>query len=112
MPPCDYKNDYPENWKSEIRPAILERDNHCCKFCGLPNYAWVNKETRELCLSDEFNAIKIILTIMHLDHNTENNSYDNLAAGCQKCHNSYDRNHRNGNAKETNRKKKGLQNLF
>lgn len=36
--PCDYKK-YPPNWKTEIRPRILERDGHCCKFCGVPNYA-------------------------------------------------------------------------
>lgn len=36
--PINY-NDYPPNWKTEIRPRILERDGHCCKFCGVPNYA-------------------------------------------------------------------------
>ena len=29
----------PENWKTEIRPAILKRDSHKCKFCGVLNYA-------------------------------------------------------------------------
>lgn len=33
------KKRYPENWDSEIRPHILERDGHKCKFCGVPNYA-------------------------------------------------------------------------
>lgn len=36
--PIDYKN-YPENWKTEIRPAILERANNCCEFCGVKNYS-------------------------------------------------------------------------
>ena len=111
MPPCDY-NLYAKNWKSEIRPAILERDGHCCKFCGVPNYSYVDKDTREQRLPDEPNVIQIILTIMHLDHVITNNDYDNLAAGCQRCHNRFDREHRNKNSKETNRKKKGLQNLF
>lgn len=35
-----YKN-YPSNWKSEIRPAILERDGHKCKKCQVPNKAIV-----------------------------------------------------------------------
>jgi len=42
--PINYK-DYPSNWKTEIRPAILNRDNHRCKFCGVHNYEigyWVN----------------------------------------------------------------------
>lgn len=38
--PIDYKK-YPSNWKTEIRPAILERDGHCCKFCKAPNYTHI-----------------------------------------------------------------------
>lgn len=28
---------YPDNWKTEIRPAILERAGNCCEWCGKPN---------------------------------------------------------------------------
>jgi len=35
--PCNYK-DYPANWK-EIRATALNRANHQCQFCGLPNHA-------------------------------------------------------------------------
>lgn len=31
---------YPKDWK-DIRAEILEREQNACKFCGLPNYAWV-----------------------------------------------------------------------
>jgi hypothetical protein len=34
--PIDYSR-YPPNWKKEIRPAILERANNCCEFCGNKN---------------------------------------------------------------------------
>jgi hypothetical protein len=34
----DYKK-YPSNWKTEIRPEILNRSNGCCEFCGIQNYA-------------------------------------------------------------------------
>lgn len=34
--PFDPKK-YPENWK-EIRQRILDRDGHCCRFCGIANY--------------------------------------------------------------------------
>ena len=36
--PINYKK-YPKNWKTEIRPRILQRANHCCEFCGVKNYA-------------------------------------------------------------------------
>lgn len=57
-------------------------------------------------------AVKVVLTIMHLDHDTSNNDYSNLAAACQKCHLIYDSILHRKNSKETRNKKKGLQNLF
>jgi hypothetical protein len=36
--PINYR-DYAPDWKTRIRPDILEREGHCCKFCGVPNYA-------------------------------------------------------------------------
>jgi ribosomal protein L37AE/L43A len=56
--PIDYKK-YPSNWKTEIRPAILERAKNCCEFCGVPNHKlitrgiWNNKE----CYQDEDGTI-------------------------------------------------------
>ena len=35
-------------------------------------------------------AIKIVLTIAHLDHDIMNNDYSNLRALCQRCHNRHD----------------------
>lgn len=83
------KNRYPANWK-EIRAKILLRAGNKCEFCGIDNYA-----IRE-------NGIKVVLTIAHLDHTPENCSDENLKALCQKCHNGYDRKHRN----ETRSKRK------
>lgn len=125
--PCNYK-DYPPNWKTEIRPAILERDGHKCKFCGVQDRAvgyrdasdnWHNIEPTMQGETDAldawergFKSVRIILTIAHLDNNLKNNDYSNLAALCQRCHNRHDREHRKGNAAETRRKNKGLQQLF
>lgn len=55
---------------------------------------------------------KVILTIMHLDHDVTNNDYENLAAGCQRCHLKHDKQEHTKNAKATIKKKKGLQELF
>ncbi len=73
--PCDYTI-YPPNWKTEIRPRILNRANHKCEYCGIENYS-INSR-----------GSKIILTIAHLDHDPENwKVKDNrLAALCQACH--------------------------
>jgi hypothetical protein len=103
--PIDYKN-YPANWKTEIRPAILARENNCCKFCGVPNHSigfrGILDEWHEIECSQQgdedanmardmgFKVIRIVLTVAHLDHDVTNNDYGNLAALCQKCHNRYD----------------------
>ena len=123
--PCDYKNYHPE-WKTKIRPDILERDNHCCKFCGVTNNRIIHRRGKgtgdwdywpegmqsEAWTLDGLKSTKIVLTIAHLDHDKTNNDYDNLAALCQKCHLGIDLKHHMFNARETRKKKKGLQELF
>lgn len=47
-----------------------------------------------------FKYIVIVLTTAHLDHNPENCDYSNLKAMCQKCHNNYDRKHRDQTIRE------------
>lgn len=120
--PVDYKL-YPPDWKTVIRPAILERDGHKCKFCGVENYAEGYRDNfgdfhtglemlsmsteRFESLFDELTAsIKIILTIAHLDHNINNNDYSNLAALCQRCHFAHDRQDNNKRRKANERKKR------
>ncbi len=137
--PIDYKEYHPE-WKTKIRPDILQRDNNCCKFCGVENksfgyrdadgkfypfkliddalndrgYDYFSNELKN-CYDKKGNPTKgitIVLTIAHLDHDKTNNDYENLAALCQKCHLGIDLKHHMKNARETNRKKKKLKNLF
>jgi len=135
--PCDYKN-YPANWKSEIRPDILKRAGNCCEHegCGVKNgaygyraangdfYEWSYIEDALENHGDDLfsnvlsncydkkgsptKAIKIVLTIAHLDHDTTNNDYNNLKALCQLHHLRHDVGHH----KQTRRKNKGLQELF
>jgi 5-methylcytosine-specific restriction endonuclease McrA len=110
--PVDYKKYHPE-WKTRIRPDILRRANNSCEECGLMNYEVILRTPtgcRNPC-PQEWDMIysrikyshsnmteslkyhgftKIVLTIAHLDHNVENNDYDNLKALCQRCHLRYD----------------------
>jgi len=101
--PIDYRN-YPANWKTHIRPAVLVRAGHKCEWCGVSNYA------RGVRLPDgsfvERNhghgRIRIILTIAHLDGDlAHNDGMDtggpalpleraNPVALCQRCHLRHD----------------------
>lgn len=103
--PINYSN-YPKNWKTEIRPAILERAKNKCEWCGFANgqpvFRGKNKNRIDWfpCYQDavENSAIafeepvKVVLTIAHLDHDELNHEVklDRLAALCQLCHLRYD----------------------
>ena len=130
------KERYPPNWLSEIRPRILEREGHRCKFCGVPDRSvgWFGRRgfyTPDQWASDaidddeeEFVAAKmakkpagsrVILTVAHLDHGLTNHDDSNLAALCQRCHLNHDRNStaaKRAEAKRYGRRKKQLQLLF
>lgn len=108
---------YPKNWK-EIRKDILKRANNKCEFCGVENYAEGYRDKdgnfiesigmqQEADILDGEKIIRIILTIAHLDHNPQNNDYNNLRALCQKCHLNYDKEHH----KETRQKNKNKNQL-
>lgn len=126
--PCNYK-DYPPNFRSEIRPRILERDGHRCKHCGLRNYSWILRHEdgtayppggwtdAELAeygagyIPEKYDGIekwtKIVLTIAHLDNPDPWDCRDeNLASLCQRCHNVLDAPLRAKNAAATRARKK------
>lgn len=96
--PIDYK-DYCKDWKLRSKFIRFFRAKNRCEVCGAINYSHVNRHTRELCLQDEPDSTKIVLTVAHLDHNIKNNSFFNLKAMCQKCHLQYDINHHINNRK-------------
>lgn len=108
--PCDYKN-YPPNWKTEIRPRILERckDEHGierCEHCGIRNGAELQR-----IISKRERMVVVVLTIAHLNHDTTDNRDENLAALCQKCHNTYYVRHRAKNRANTLDRKRGQSTL-
>ncbi len=109
--PIDYR-DYPPDWKTTIRPRILARDGHRCKFCGVPNHITVQRSSRGhymLPSGEAFDGttgqlfagepdawpperkVRIVLTIAHLDHGLTDHSDANLAALCQQCHLRHDK---------------------
>jgi hypothetical protein len=51
--------------------------------------------------------IVVVLTVAHLNHDTQDNRDSNLVAWCQACHNRHDTEHRQANAKRTRQEKKG-----
>jgi hypothetical protein len=91
--PIDYR-DYPDNWRSEIVPAIRRRSGNCCE--GSPAYPAcraVNEKPHPVTGS------RVVLTVAHMDHDHTNNNYhptntddpdNNLRHLCQRCHLQHD----------------------
>lgn len=104
---------YPKNWTSEIVPAIRARSGNRCECtgqCGVRHETALSFGARctarngELGYWDECavwqrhrpmfdggrKIIKIVLTVMHLNHTPEDCDDANLLHGCQACHLRYD----------------------
>lgn len=127
--PINYKN-YCKDWKLRSKFIRFFRAKNKCEVCKIENYNFIlrgfykglpvyqdmdgaifSEKTSEYLGSDYVGEvdnemknkfIKVVLTVAHLDHDIKNNSFFNLKAMCQKCHNNYDKEHR----KETRRNKK------
>lgn len=97
---------YPKNWAEISKDIRFNRAQNKCEFCGVQNHSHVDKTTRVQVEPTAPNAVKIILTVAHLDHQPENCDYQNLAALCQKCHNNYDKEHRAKSRAETRKAKR------
>lgn len=129
--PIDYSL-YPKDWRV-IRLRILERAQHKCEFCGVPNHIEVMRDNEGKWLpADEAldqmekmpywrfceiwgrtqTPTKIVLTIAHIDHDIANNSDDNLKALCQKCHLAHDTEQRSQSRKRNRDKKIGQKRMF
>lgn len=95
-------NDYHEDWKDIIRPAVLKRDNYKCRNCHIPNkqrvykdskgnYVYVDDFIEQWAKAQGIKVFKIYLHIAHLDQNKSNNHMSNLLTLCPRCHSSYDK---------------------
>jgi hypothetical protein len=105
------RSKYPKDWR-DISRRIRERDGDCCKECGVPNGAYIVRDKNDLekwryanggdlVEGYEPDAIKVILTVAHLDHDETNCSDDNLAALCQLHHLRHDAQQHADNARQT-----------
>jgi 5-methylcytosine-specific restriction endonuclease McrA len=112
MPPpikAENKKLYPKDWL-KIRARILARARGRCEHCGASNGAkglqdltgrWHYWFAVSKLSGEEFKrkfgkreAVQVVITIAHLDHDPANNKPRNLKALCQRCHNSHDAAHR------------------
>lgn len=116
--PVDYSK-YPPDWEAR-RERVLNRAEHQCEFCGIPNgetvysvpflvtgsrglkqrMIWFRDPDDALravdCQDQEVKALEVVLTVAHLDHNESDWEVEDerLAALCQMCHLRYDSNER------------------
>jgi len=118
--PVDYSN-YPPDWKTVIRPRILQRAENACEKCGRANREFIVPsrcckdalfDERNFCLRCRKPRSRIVLTIAHLDHDIANNKDDNLKALCQRCHLKHDASHHAKNARRTRELKSGQLDLL
>ena len=77
--PINYKEYHPK-WSLISKLIRFKRAKNKCEWCGAENHQ-----------PHPITNSKVILTVAHLDHNINNNNFNNLAALCQKCHLAYDK---------------------
>lgn len=85
--------EYPANWDEISLSIRRDRAQWHCERCGI-----AQGTIREW-------GSKVVLTVMHLNHDTTDNRPENLQAACQKCHLAYDVSLHVQHAHETRRKK-------
>ncbi len=127
---------YPDDWKAISARIRFERAANLCECrgecgddhdgrCAAPNGQYIarlrSNPARFLlqydnptCMDDGecAPAIKVVLTVAHLDHTPENCDDANLLAMCQRCHLRMDRDHHARTRRRTRDAKSGQGGLF
>lgn len=81
---------YPDDWKAISARIRFERAEGRCECDGRCGEHYGRRCTARHGEPHPVTGAKVVLTVMHLDHDPTNNDDANLMAGCQKCHNRYD----------------------
>jgi hypothetical protein len=130
---------YPKDWPA-IRERILLRAGNACECigecgsshedgrCDAPNHTLVERHKEDgveiwrlhghstICLGERCDAVGVVLTIAHLDHDVSHNAETNLKAMCQRCHLRLDKEQHAKNAAATRASKRdqetGQQTMF
>lgn len=111
----DQRELYPKNWR-EISLRIRERADNCCETCDAPNGAYIvrdkaNLENWRLAHEPDFlegyepDAIKVVLTVAHLNNDPADCRDENLRALCQLHHLRLDAQYHASNAARTRQRK-------
>lgn len=74
--------EYPYEWKDDLKESIRKRDNYICQLCGIHQNELNNGQLEKL-------------DIHHKDYNKKNLNPDNLISLCRSCHvkTNYNRNY-------------------
>lgn len=108
----DRKHLYPgggtnsKEWKA-FRASLLERAGNRCE--GTPQHPECRAENGK---PHPVTGSKVVLTIAHMDHDESHADPDRCRALCNRCHNSWDAEHRRKNRSATLRAKKAAKDLF
>lgn len=88
------KDRYPKDWKTVVVPRIRARSGNRCECTGQCGMTFGHVHVRCGAWNgmpiDEIEGPKIVLTVMHLNHQPEDCRDENLLHACQGCHNRYD----------------------
>lgn len=99
--PIDYSKYHPK-WKLISKFIRFYRAKNKCE--GSPKYPNCRAENY---MPHPVTMSKVVLTVAHLDHDINNNSFFNLKAMCNRCHLTYDAKHH-----AENRRKKKFKNQY
>jgi hypothetical protein len=112
---------YPKDWSTVVVPRIRARSGNRCECtgqCGLCHGTSDEMpDASPRCgarngLPHPTTGSKVVLTVMHLNHEPEDCRDENLLHGCQQCHNRYDMPKRRAGMKARAREKAALGDLL